>query len=168
MPEMPKPAPASEPPLEPGAVLDELASSPGSVDPDDDDPEPALDPAVEPEDVPGVGVVPEVLGIGVVLDEADGPVPVGEAPVPVPVELAGAGGLLPLEQAIGPRSVNTGIHERRCCPVAIVGSSPCRARGGASPTEFAFITLWVETLGVIQRFVRFRSFYERTVVRRPH
>jgi hypothetical protein len=88
--------------------------------------------------------------------------------VPVPVELAGAGGLLPLEQAMGPRSVNTGIHERRCCPVAIVKSSPCRARGGRRRLSLRLSHYGSRRLGSSGVFVRFGSFYERTVVRRPH
>jgi hypothetical protein len=149
----PKAVPASEPPLEPGAESDTLASA-APVDADDpDEPEPVLDPAVEPEDVPELDVVPVLVGTVVVPEEPG--IPASSAGVVSPLvapELGGAEPPLP-EQAIGPigpRRVNKGIHERRCCPMAIVGPRLAK-RASAPPTDSAVYHTSRRDARVIQR-----------------
>jgi hypothetical protein len=134
-PALPEPLPASGPPLEPVAELDELAPAPVPVAPDD--PEFAPEPEPGPEDVPGVGV-PPLLGPVVAPEEPpeepvargvppppelEPPVsPAGEGPPPACPEVAGDG-LPPPEQATGPRSANNGRNgrnERRCRLVAML------------------------------------------------
>lgn len=129
-----EPLPASDPPLEPAAEPDEPAPAPPlPVAPDDPEPVPEPDPG--PDEPPGVGfpplpgtvvVPPEELGAVIASPppELEPPVlPAGEGPSPAVPEPAGEGLPAP-EQAIGPRSANTGRNERRCRLVAVIMFSP--------------------------------------------